>query len=292
MDKIKSSKFKIVISMIIWGSIGVFVREIDLSSLQIAFLRAFIGSVFLIFISFLKKEKINIKVLKDNIFYLAISGIFLGINWYLLFQAMRFTTISNAVLSYYFAPVFIVLFSAFFFKEKITGKNIIYLIVSIAGLFIIMKSNGEEGLNGFNHLKGIMYGLSGAVIYAFIVMLNKYIKGLSGLQTTLFQLLISTITLSPFIFTNKGDVLLALTSKSLIFILTLGVVHTGIAYLLYFSSIINVKGKSIAILSYLDPIVAVVTAFIFLGESMGVFQVFGALMILISSYLSEISSRH
>lgn len=287
MDIIKVSKFKIIVSMIIWGSIGIFVREINLSSLQVAFLRAFIGSIFLLFVSLTRREKFNKSLIKKNIIYLIISGIFLGLNWFLLFQAMSFTTISNAVLSYYFAPVFIVIFSSFLFKEKITVKNIVCLLLSLLGLFIIMKSNGESGLNDFNHLKGIIYGLSGAVIYAFVVMLNKYIKGLSGLHTTLIQLLVSTLVLLPFIFSSKEVILGALQGRSLVFILTLGVVHTGIAYLLYFSSINNLKGKSIAILSYLDPIVAVITAFIFLGESMGLVQILGGLLILLSSYISE-----
>lgn len=292
MDKTLNAKFNIIVSMIIWGSIGIFVREIDLSSIEIAFLRAFIGSVFLGLVILLKRIKLDKKLLKKNIVLLILSGMALGANWFLLFEAMKYTTISNAILSYYFAPIFIVLFSAILFKEKITSKNIFYLLVSITGLFIIMKSDGLELSYGFNHVKGVFYGLSGAVVYAIIVILNKHIKGLSGVHTTILQLLIASISLTPFIFKNIGYNLLALNSKMWIFILMLGIVHTGIAYLLYFSAIKNVKGKSIAILSYLDPIVAVIMAFIFLQESMNKFQIFGALLILISSYLSEIGSEN
>ncbi|NLC66288.1 MAG: EamA family transporter [Clostridium sp.] len=292
MEKTTNAKLNIIVSMLIWGSIGVFVREITLSSIEIAFLRAFIGSMFLIIVILLKRIKLDKKLLKKNIVFLILSGMALAANWFLLFEAMKYTTISNAILSYYFAPIFIVLFSAILFKEKITFKNIFYLLISITGLFIIMKSDGLEVGNGFNHIKGILYGLSGAIVYAIIVILNKYIKGLSGVHTTVLQLLIASISLTPFIFKNSGYKFLALNNKMWFFILTLGIVHTGVAYLLYFSAIKNVKGKSIAILSYLDPIVAVLTAFIFLQESMNKFQIFGALLILVSSYLSEITSEN
>ncbi len=290
MDKVTKAKFNIIVSMIIWGSIGIFVREIALSSLQIAFFRALIGSIFLIIVILVKKIKIDKNRLKKNILFLLLSGIALGVNWILLFQAMRFTTISNAILSYYFAPVFIVLFSAIVFKEEITIKNIFFLLVSIVGLFIIMKANGAELMEGFDHLRGIAYGLMGAVIYAVVVLLNKSIRGLSGIHTTFFQLLIATLSLTPFILTDHPFKVLVLNNNTWILMLTIGVLHTGIAYLLYFSSIKNLQGKSIAILSYLDPMVAIAISFVFLGESMNSFQIIGGLLILSSSYLSEKSN--
>lgn len=291
MNKVTKAKFNIIISMIIWGSLGVFVREIDLSSIEIAFLRALIGSIFLLSVTLIGNLKIDKDLVRKNSGFLLFSGIALGVNWILLFQAMRYTTISNAILSYYFAPVFIVIFSAILFNEKITPKNLICLFVSIAGLFIIMRSNDTELLSGFNHLKGIIYGLIGAVIYAVVVILNKYIKGLSGIHVTLAQLLIATISLTPFITTINPFNFFILSSRTWVFVLILGVLHTGIAYLLYFSSIKNVKGKSIAILSYLDPIVAVAISFIVLGESMNKFQIMGGLLILSASYISETSRK-
>lgn len=287
MDIASRSKLKIIISMIIWGSIGVFVREISLSSLEIAFFRALIGSFFLGTVSLITKVKVDRDILKKNLLFLTLSGIALDINWILLFQAMKYTTISNAILSYYFAPVFIVIFSAILFKENLTSKNMLCLMVSIIGLFIIMKSGGVIVMDGSNHIKGILYGLSGAVIYAVVVILNKYIKGLSGIHTTLVQLAIAAIALMPFIIINNSLEIISLDIMTWISIITLGILHTGIAYFLYFSSIKNLKGKSIAILSYLDPIVAIIIAFLFLSESMNKFQIIGGFLILSASYISE-----
>ena len=287
MDIVAKSKFRIIISMLIWGTIGVFVREISLSSLEIAFFRALIGSVFLGSVSLITKVKIEREILKKNLWFLIFSGIALGINWILLFQAMKYTTISNAILSYYFAPVFIIIFSAILFKEKIASRNVFYLMVSIIGLFLIMKSNDMIIIEGYNHIKGILYGLGGAVIYAVIVILNKSIKGLSGIHTTLVQLAIATLALVPFVVGNDSSQISSLDTRAWIFIITLGIVHTGIAYFLYFSSIKNVKGKTVALLSYLDPIMAITISFLFLGESMNIFQIIGGILILSASYLSE-----
>lgn len=281
---------KIIISMVIWGTIGIFVREIKLSSIEIAFFRAFLGSGFLILISLMKKDKINKEILKINLLVLSLSGIALGINWIALFQAMKYTTISNAILSYYFAPVFIAIFSSVLLKEKMSIKNILCLFGAILGLFLIMKTGNLETINGFNHVKGILYGLVGAVLYAIIVMLNKYVKGLSGFQSTLIQLSIAAIVLVPVVFRKDLISFKVIDIKTLILILILGIVHTGIAYLLYFPSIKDVKSQSIAMLSYLDPIVAILISFLFLGESMGVAQVLGGLLILSTAYISERSS--
>lgn len=290
MDKAINPRMKIIISMVIWGTLGLFVKEIELTSLEIAFFRAFLGSGFLILVSLITKEKINKKTLKRNLPILVLAGITLAINWIALFQAMKFTTVSNAVLSYYFAPVFMVIFSAILLKEKLSVKNILYLLIAIIGLFLIMKSEDQELINGYNHAKGIAYGLVGALIYALVVILNKYIKDLSGFQSTLIQLLIAAIVLIPVVIANASTNLGLINGKTWIMILILGIVHTGFAYLLYFSSIKDIKSQSIAILSYLDPIVAIITSFLFLGESMTLIQGLGGVLILGSAYMSEKSS--
>lgn len=290
MEKSISPRSKIILSMIIWGTIGIFVREINLTSTEIAFFRAALGSGFLIIISLIEKDKINKEILKANLLILGISGILLGINWILLFQAMKYTTISNATLSYYFAPVFIVVFSSLILKEKVSLKNVICLLGAILGLFLILKSSESQDINNYNHVKGILYGLGGAVLYATIVMLNKGIKGLSGFQATLIQLSIAAIVLIPMVFGKGSMNLSGMNIKTWILILILGVVHTGIAYLLYFPSIKDVESGSIAILSYLDPIVAIITSFLFLGESMGLFQILGGILILATAYISEKNS--
>lgn len=287
MDKFKSPKSKIIGAMLIWGTIGLFVKNINLSSIEIAFFRASIGSVVLLFIAILNKEIIDKKVLKQNILVLSLSGIALGINWAALFQAIKYTTISNATLSYYFAPIFMILFSAIIFKEKMSIKNIICMLVALIGLFMILKSGEDKSLNNYNHTKGILFGLCGAVLYAIIVMLNKFIKDLSPIKITLSQLFISTIVLLPIVLRGGVENLKSMDINTWILIVILGVIHTGFAYLLYFPSLKDVKAQAIAIISYLDPISAIFISAIFLKEPMTTTQLLGGVFILSSAYINE-----
>lgn len=281
-----NSKLKIIIAMFIWGTLGVFVKGIQLSSIEIALFRSIIGSGFLVLLGLIKKEEFDKKAFKENLVLLIFSGIALGMNWVLLFQSYKNTTIANSTLSYYMAPIFIVILSAVIFKEKISFKKIISIMGAMVGLILILN-NGNENTIDYNHAKGILYGLSAATLYATVVILNKSIKGLSSFMITIIQLLISTIImLSMNLFTETLEIA-TVDMKSLILLGIIGILHTGIAYLLYFSSIRDVEGQSIAILSYVDPIVALIVSTIFLGEIMGILQILGGILILGSAYLSE-----
>ena len=280
-------KFKIMTSMIVWGSLGLFVRNINLTSIEISFFRAFLGSIFLIVFALISRERLDRKSLKRNILYLLLSGIGLGINWAALFQAMKYTTVSIATLSYYFAPIFIVLFSAIILKEKMSLKNLLCIVVSLVGLFMILRFGSKEKAEDYNHILGISFGLFGALLYAIIVILNKFIKDLSPIQITLSQLIISTIVLLPIVLRKGSGDLASLSINTWILLLILGVVHTGLAYLLYFPSLKDVKGQTIALVSYLDPITAIFLSTIILKEPMTLVQLLGGGLILFSAYANE-----
>ncbi len=281
------AKIKIIIAMLIWGTIGVFVREINLSSVAIAFLRAIIGSILLLIIGIFKHERLYENNLKKNLPILILSGAIMGINWILLFQGYKYTTISNATLSYYLAPVFIAVLSAFILKESLSAKRIVCIFIALIGLFLILQTGEKSNNQSYNHVLGILYGASGAVLYAIVVILNKYIKGISVFTITLVQLFTAGIILLPFVIGENILVLVSVDMKSWIIMILIGIMHTGFAYLLYFSAIKEVEGQSIAILSYIDPIFAVLISSVFIGEPMGYLQIIGGVLILGSTYLSE-----
>ena len=275
MERIDKNKLKIILAMLIWGTMGVFIKNIPLNSIEIAFYRSIIGVVFIIALSISKKEKWDKEELREDLKVLIPSGIALGIGWVLLFQGYKNTTISIATLSYYIAPVFIVILSIVVLKEKITMKKILCIIVAIIGLLLVLdvKSIGNIGDN--NHALGILYSVLAAVFYAIVVILNKFIKRLSGFKVTIVQLLVSTLILMPLTIINSTRSIISLDILSLVLLLFVGIVHTGIAYLLYFSSVKEIEGQSIAILSYMDPIFALLIAGLFLGEKMTIIQLFG-----------------
>lgn len=280
-----NSTFKVIISMIIWGSLGIFVKNINLPSLETAFLRAVIASaIFIIYNFFAKKASLK-NYTKKNLVLLSISGIAMGFNWVLLFQAYNYTTVSTATLSYYFAPVFVVLSSPFVLNEKLTTRKILAIIGAMLGLFLILNNQTTSSGLVYNHIKGVSFGLAAASLYASVMLFNKYIDGLTGFERTIIQLLASTVVLLPFV-VSRGQLYID-SLNSLIFIAILGIIHTSIPYLLYFSALKNINVQTAAVLSYLDPISALIFSTIFLHESFGIWQICGGLLILLSTYIAE-----
>ncbi|MBI0579355.1 EamA family transporter [Neobacillus cucumis] len=280
-------QLKIITAMLIWGSLGIFVKNINLSSSEIALLRGIIGSIFLIFFLVIAKQKPSIQAVKMNLMLLIFSGAAIGFNWILLFQSYRYTTVSNATLSYYFAPVFVMALSPFVLKERLTPAKVGCIITAMIGLFLVVNIGGDDSGENYHHVTGILYGLSAAALYASVVLINKFIKNLSGFETTFVQLLVASIVLFPYVFLKDHLDFSGITSNSIVFIIIIGIIHTGIAYFLYFTSIKELKGQRIAVLSYIDPISAVIFAAIFLGEGMGLMQMVGGILILGSTFLSE-----
>jgi len=287
-----NNKMRVIISMLIWGSIGLLVRGIDLPSMGIAFLRAVTASVFLGVLGIWMLNKDSKTAIKNNIKPLMITGLAMGFNWLLLFQAYKYTTISNATLSYYFAPVFIAVLSPLVLGEKFTAKKISSVFAAMLGLYLILSSqSAQPAAEGYNHLLGIAYGLGGAAFYAIIILTSKRMKGISGFETSLVQLATAAIVMLPVTLINVGaGTMLSMDKTSWLLILTLGIVHTGIAYANYFSAIKDIDGQSIAVLSYIDPISAVVLASVVFGEVMSTQQILGGLLILGSTLYSQLDS--
>ncbi|MEH7436984.1 EamA family transporter [Neobacillus drentensis] len=283
-----NGKMRLIITMLIFGSIGVFVKKIDhLTSSEIAFLRGVIGSLFLLIVSFLFKHKPSLKALKQNALLLLLSGAAIGLNWIFLFESYRYTTVSNATISYYFAPIFVMILAPWILKEKLTSIKVACIVTAMIGLFLVVYT-GAGGTSGSqNHAVGILYGLLAAALYASVILMNKFIKNLSGFELTLVQLMAGAVVLFPYILWQGDLNFSSLDSTSLIFILILGIVHTGLAYFLYFTSLQELKGQTIAVLSYIDPISAFIIAAIFLGESMTWVQMLGGVLILGSTFVSE-----
>lgn len=284
----KNAKVIYILAMLIFGSIGLFTRNIDLSSGQIALVRGIIGSTFLLAACPLLKQKLSIQAIRANLLLLIISGTAIGFNWILLFQAYKYTTISNATLSYYFAPVFVMFLSPFILKERLTAVKTMCILGAVLGMFFIV---GVGGGTGRNHLLGIGYGLFAAVLYASVIIMNKFLKGLSGLETTLIQLGAASIVLLPYILLTEKIQIFQVDHRSMLFLITLGIVHTGLAYLLYFTAIRKLSGQTIAVFSYTDPISAIILSSIVFQERMTLLQIIGGVLILGATFLSETADR-
>lgn len=285
------SKLMNLSAMLIFGTIAIFVRNIELTSKEIAVLRGVIGSIFLLGVMLFSKEKTSFSAIKKNLPILVLSGLGVGANWIFLFEAYKYTTVSIATLSYYCAPIFVTIMAPIILKEKISLIKFLCVCTAMIGMLCIVGTNKGSIGEGYNHFLGIIYGLTAAVGYASVILMNKFIKGLKGVETTVTQLIFASILLLPYVMITSGFDFSKMTGISWGYMIFLGVVHTGFAYALYFSSLKELKGQTIAVLSYIDPITAVLISALFLGEQLTMFQIIGGVLILGSTFISETQGK-
>lgn len=289
MKKENTARWSIIISMAIFGTIALFVRNIGVASAELALYRAVLAALVIGIFLLVTKQKIPFAKIKKELIVLLISGVAMGFNWILLFEAYKYTTVSAATLSYYFAPVIVTVVCPVLFREKLTRKQIICFAMSTIGI-VLITGLGEASESGTD-LIGILFGLSAAVLYATVVLLNKFIKNVDGIHRTFLQFLAAIGVLIPYVAFTGGMTLNALDTTGWICLLVVGLVHTGFAYCLYFSSLKDVSGQEAAILSYVDPLVAVVLSVTVLGEPLGMVQALGGAMILGFTLWNELPDK-
>ncbi len=284
----KRARMMLVTAMVIFGTVGLFRRGVPLSSGELALYRAVLAAVVLGLVLFLSGQRIPFRTIGRQLPLLFLSGAAMGVNWILLFEAYNHTSVSVATLSYYFAPVIVTAVSPVIFREKLTARQIGCFLVSTLGLALI---TGVSGLGeGSSDLKGILFGLGAAVFYAAVMLLNKGISGVEGLHRTLLQFLAAIVTLIPYVALTTGVTLFSsgMDAAGWVCLLVVGLVHTGLAYVLYFPALKELPGQKAAILSYIDPLVAVVVSVLLLREPMNYWQVIGGAMILGATLWNEI----
>ena len=281
-----SPRWMLIISMTVFGTLAPFVRAISVSSGELALYRAVLAAFLIALFLLVTKQPIPFRSIRKEVPLLLLSGAAMGFNWILLFEAYKYTTVSIATLSYYFAPVIVTLVCPLLFREKLTRKQILCFVMSTAGIVLI---TGIGGTGGSNHLLGILFGLGAAVLYATVILLNKFIKNVQGIHRTFLQFLSAIVVLVPYVLSTGGITLGGLNPLGWVNLLIVGFVHTGITYCMYFSALKELPGQKAAILSYIDPLVAVVISVALLGEPMTLFQVLGGALILGFTLWNEIS---
>lgn len=282
-----NGKMKILISMAIFGTVGIFVRFIPLSSAAIAFCRGVLGCVFLLILMTLTGRKLSFADIKRNGWVLAVSGAAIGINWILLFESYRYTTVAIATICYYLAPAFVTLASPLV-GEKLTGKKLGCIGVALLGMVFV---SGVLQGNQESSLLGVLLGVGAAVFYASVMLLNKKLSPIGAYDKTLCQLGAASIVIAPYLLLSGGVSFEGMTAFSWGMLAVVGVVHTGIAYALYFGAMEKLNAQTVAILSYLDPVLSILLSALILREKLDAFSVIGAVLILGSALYSELPGR-
>ncbi len=283
------SKLQLISSMLIFGTVGIFVKYIPLPSDIIAMIRGAVGAVFLFLISLIRKKNIDFSLLKRKALALLLSGGFIGINWILLFEAYRYTSLATATLCYYLAPIFVILASPFFLGEKLNLKKIICSLTALIGM-VFVSGVAENGIPHISELKGVFFGIGAAVFYATVIIINKKNSDIPTFDRTFFQLGSAALVLVPYSLLTGSFSQPLPESSALLLLLTVGIIHTGIAYVLYFGSMKDLSAHTVAIMSYIDPISAIVLSSLFFpDEKLTLYGAVGGILILGATLVSEIN---
>ena len=289
MQKNTRSTWMLMVSMFIFGTLSPFVRNIPVTSGELALYRALLAAALIGGFLLVTRQTINFKAIRKELVLLLLSGAAMGFNWILLFQAYKYTTVSVATLSYYFAPVIVTAACPILFKEKLSAKQVICFVMSTIGLILITVTG--DGAAGSSDLIGILFGLGAASLYATVVLLNKFIKNVAGIHRTFLQFLAAILVLIPYVACTSGVTLGGMNVTGWVCLLIVGLVHTGITYCMYFSSLGDLPGQKAAILSYIDPLVAVLISVTVLGESMRPLQILGGALILGFTLWNELPGK-
>lgn len=285
MNQQTAARLKLIVVMLLFGTIGIFVRTLAMPSSIIALVRGIIGSIFLLLVVFARRTGIDMSAVKRNWWKLLLSGGCIGVNWILLFEAYRFTTVATATLCYYLQPVIVVLGSALVLKEKLSIRKLLCVLVAILGM--IPVSGVLESMPTAGEVTGILLATGAALLYGINILTNKTMQGMSPFDMTIFCMITATLTLLPYTLLTEDWSAIVWEPQSLLLLLVVGIIHTGVAYALYYSALEKMKAQEVAIYGYIDPICAILLSALLLSEPLTVGIVIGAVMILGATYISE-----
>ena len=278
------ARIAFIFSMGVFGTIGLFRRLIPLPSGAIAFFRGAIGTLALILIVLISRKKLDFGAIKKHLFLLCLSGALIGFNWILLFEAYNYTSVATATLCYYTAPIIVLIAAPFIFKERFGLKQGLCALCALVGMvFVSGVLNGGEIA-----VKGIIFGLLAAILYASVVLINRRLGALSAYDKTILQLGAASVVILPYTLIAEDISVSVFNAKTIVLLLVVGVIHTGISYALYFNSVGSLPTQTVAICSYIDPVVAIILSALVLKEPMGVWEIIGAVLILGAAVACEL----
>ena len=275
----KKPIFRFLLAMSIFGTIGLFVDAIPLSSGAIALFRGSMGLAVLLLVMFLTKKKLRLAVIKKDLPVLCISGTAMGLNWVLLFEAYQHTTVATATVCYYLAPAFLMLASPLL-GEKLTAKKLLCLLGCFVGMVLVTGIDGGS-------LAGVAFGIGAAILYASVMFMNRKLKQVSDYERTVTQMAMSIPVVGIYVLCCGGVDISGMGPTHWVLMAVVGIIHTGLAYFLYFGAVGKLPATTVAVCSYLDPVVAVLLSAIVIAP-IGVPAICGAVLILGSTLLGQL----
>lgn len=275
-----------IVSLLIFGSNGVFASHIDMTSAEIVCMRTLIGSLALILVLLISRTKLDWAVMKREAFKLIAAGICLGVNWALLFEAYKLMSVSIATLTYYLAPIIVLILSPLLLREKQSARAYIGMGAAVVGL-VLAVGLGDASVTA----TGLIVGLGSAVFYAGLIIFNKKIDGVTGLPLTTIEMVIAACVMLPYVLLTGGHVGFPPDMEGTLYLIFLCLVNTGLACWLYFSSMNRLPARAVALFGYVDPVSALIFSAVFLGDRMGVLQIVGAVLVFAGAAFGQSKSK-
>ncbi len=276
-----------MLAMFIYGTSGIVRKLVPLSSCVTAVGRAIIAVVFLLVFLKITGRRIDFSAIRRNLLQLIIGGFLLGFNWVLLFEAYAYTTVAKATLCYYMAPVIVILLTPLIFHDRLTKRQICCIAVAALGMVLVSGVLQDSGASDW---KGIALGLGAALFYAGIIISNKFMKDISPYDSTLGQFIVCIIFITTYTLLTEEVTLQMFTPQALLPLLWMGIINTGISYVLYYGSIAKLETQILALYSYIDPVVACILSALLLKEAMTLPGIIGAVLIIGSLIFSELKT--
>lgn len=283
MNELKLDLTKYIFVLCLFGSNGIVASYILLNSYEIVFWRTLIASIFLVGVFLLSKQKFSFLQHKKDAFYLSLGGFSLGMSWIFLFEAYTYIGVSVGTLLYYCGPVIVMALAPLIFKERLTPVKLIGFVIVLTGMVLVNSEAFLEGEMSF----GIVLGLLAAVMYATMVIFNKKGQAIQGLENTAIQL-VSAFLLVTVYSVIKSGFPVSINSESILPIIILGLVNTGVGCYFYFASIGKLPVQTVSILGYIEPLSALLFSALLLGENLSLLQLVGAACILGGAALGEL----
>ena len=289
-NKVTRARLALIGSMCIWGTIGLLRRFLPVPSGFLAMVRGLLGATFLLLLVHLRGRKLSREAIRANGWRLVVSGAMIGFNWILLFEAYRYTTVAIAELCYYMAPVFILITAPFVIHEPLTLRKLLCVAAALLGI-VLVSNLAQTGFSGAGEWRGVLYGLAAAVLYACVVLLNKQIHDIDAYDKTIVQIGEAGTVLIPYVPATEDLSAIEFTPTVVLLLLVAGLLHTGVAYALYFGSMDALSAHSLALMGYLDPVIAVLLSALLLREPMTLTQALGAALVLCAAIVAELPER-
>ena len=285
----RRARGELILAVLLFGTIGLFRRGIALPSSVVALGRGFIGTLFLLLYALLRGRRLDGAAIRRKLPWLILSGGLIGFNWILLFESYRYTTVATATLCYYMAPVIVILASPWLLKERLTLCRGLCAGAAVLGM-IPVSGVLTEGRSG--NLRGVLFGLGAAALYASVVLVNQRLREMDALEKTVVQLGAAALILLPYVLATEEVAALRWDGRSLLLLAILGIIHTGWAYALYFGSMGALPAQTVALCSYMDPVTAVLLSALVLREPLGAAGAVGAALVLGAALVSELPERN